>query len=285
MRYALIGMVVAVAMVACQFDTSGVASGPDASGSSPTDAAVPPQEIRLASANLRCLLDDWDARVQALAAELAAYRPSMVALQEVCRDDSRDGLAELQGMLEALTGTTYVAVRTDTHLAWDRYQEGIAVLVDQAIADATIVELPAGLFQRRAVVVRVPGLLLASTHLSFGDQQNARRAQMDTLLQAMSDIRGADETMVIAGDFNETPDGLVLTSALVAGFQDAWSTLHPADPGPTFPSAAPDVRIDFVLVAPGAAGLRPVSAERFLDTPTAGIMPSDHLGLQVVLAR
>lgn len=272
-------LLLSIALVACQFDASGVPGAADQPDSSP---AV---ELRLASVNLRCLLDDWDLRVDALATELAEYTPSIVGLQEVCRDGGRDGLVELQQRLEALTGRTYVALRAETHLAWDRYQEGVAVLVDGEVAQTHVVDLPAGLFPRRAVVVRTPQLLFASTHLSFGDQHAARSSQMSALLAAMADLEQAGDTMVIAGDFNETPGGAVLTSATAAGFIDAWDGLHPTDPGPTFPSTAPDVRIDFVLVAAGAGGLRPVAARRFLDIPRGGIMPSDHLGLQVVLAE
>jgi len=269
---------------ACQFDTSGLPGASADAGTATSDArAATP--LRIATVNLRCLLDDWDARRDAVVAELAAFRPALVGLQEVCHDDSRDALVELQQHLVDRTGRGYTAVRTDTHLAWDQYTEGVAVLVDQTVVDSAIIELPPGLFPRSAVAVRAGGVWFASTHLSYGDQATVRQAQMSALVDAMARLGEPGDSRVIAGDFNEDPGGLVLTTVLAEGYADVWSSLHPDDPGPTFPSSAPDVRIDYVLLASPDGQFRPTQVARFLDKPDHGIMPSDHLGVQAVLSR
>ncbi len=75
-------------------------------------------------------------------------------------------------------------------------------------------------------------------------------------------------------------------------FQDAWETVHPGDPGPTFDARNPLVRagevatavsrrIDVVLVRSGIHGptLQVRSCARVLDEPVGGVWASDHFGV------
>lgn len=99
---------------------------------------------------------------------------------------------------------------------------------------------------------------------------------------------------VIAGDLNSRRDNPLLQGAAVlmdeGGFADAWTGLHPGDPGYTCCRAGNlaggelDERIDYVLtrgdVAPTSAarvGVEPVAA-------TAPRWPSDHAGVVAGIA-
>src|SRR5436853_330091 len=59
---------------------------------------------------------------------------------------------------------------------------------------------------------------------------------------------------------------------------------YPADPGLTFATPAPFIRLDYLFQAPGPR-LVPVAARRLGLTPdAAGFYPSDHVGLVVEFA-
>lgn len=266
---------------------TGTAARPDATATpdaSPADAA--PVTVRAATANIRCLVDDWDGRLELLAADLVAIDADLIGLQEVCRDAARDALPELLGAIENRGGPVYYTLRADTHLAWDQYQEGIALLSRWPLADATIVDLPPGAFPRKAAVARIaaPGgpIVAAATHLSFGAARaDIRRQQLAEVRAAVDALRTAGEPAIIAGDLNETPTGAAITAAIAAGYADAWTAARPGDPGPTVPADAPVARIDYVLTR----ALTATAAARFLDTPSGALWPSDHLGVWADLIR
>ncbi len=271
-----------------------IEAAPD-SGSAVVDAALPaPSEdasadsLRLATLNLRCLVEEWDQRVPLIVEELAALDPDVIALQEVCRvAGGADALPDLVAKLEAATGSTYVVARANTHVAWDTYNEGIALLTRHRFESVETVDLPAGIFPRKAVVATIAtdthSLVAAVTHLSFGDQQGVRRNQLRSLREHLETLRTPETALLIAGDLNEGPDGSAVQGALSAGYQDAWGLLHANEAGLTYPANAPQARIDYVLVSAPGAGPQLVDAQRFLMEPSAGRYPSDHFGLWVEL--
>lgn len=288
-RFVVFGLLLGLG--ACQFDASGTPGtlaepGPDAASPLPDAAPAPAKAARVGTANLRCMIDDWGVRVHAIAAELAAIDAEVVALQEVCREPGgRDGLAELLDELELLTGVRYDAVRADTHWAWDRYDEGIAVITRVPVMTSEVVDLPRGTFARKAIVVRVASsagpLVFAGTHLSFGSEHaTTRRQQLAVARDAVAALRQPGDAAAIAGDFNETPGAPAVGAAVAAGYRDAWVEANPGDPGPTVPSPAPEARIDYVLVD----GMRAVAAGQFMAQPWGGIWPSDHRGVWAEIA-
>jgi endonuclease/exonuclease/phosphatase family metal-dependent hydrolase len=131
--------------------------------------------------------------------------------------------------------------------------------------------------------VRGQRLRFATTHLESFNAQ-VRVAQATELAAALSGFAGP---VTLVGDLNSVPGQEGEAVLVAAGFQDAWATLHPGQPGLTCCFAA-DLhetaqaltdRIDYVLtrgpLAPEAIeilGARP--AER-----VQGLWPSDHAGL------
>ncbi len=89
---------------------------------------------------------------------------------------------------------------------------------------------------------------------------------------------------VIAGDLNETPDGLAV-HYIKQSFRSAYEEVHGRDPLATFPTALTitdeaALCLDYILVSPA---VRCVSrAELFCDTPDRKddtLFPSNHVGL------
>jgi exonuclease III len=93
------------------------------------------------------------------------------------------------------------------------------------------------------------------------------------------------------GDLNSTPDAPGLRSLIDRlGFVDAFRAVHADDPGFTVfqpvrePARLARRRVDYVLLARGAAGLRVRASRVVLDAPGRGgdgdpLWPSDHYGV------
>jgi endonuclease/exonuclease/phosphatase family metal-dependent hydrolase len=246
----------------------------------PSVQAAEPAPLTVVSLNLRCLVDDWDARLPVMVDALAAVDPDLIGVQEMCAGGGRDNVNELLTALEARTLRAYTMERAFTHLSWgDAYDEGIAVIAAASRRDALVEELPPGAFPRKLLALRVVTeqgpIVLATTHLDHLDAAT-RASQAVDALAAIDGFAAEGEPVIATGDMNEAPDGAVHAAWAAAGFTDAWDALHPTDPGFTFPAAAPDARIDYVWVRGGAAAFAPAAA-------TVGDFGSDHLGLAATL--
>lgn len=107
-------------------------------------------------------------------------------------------------------------------------------------------------------------------------------------LQAEELLAGPANTplpVILAGDFNATPDSPAYADTIQAGFQDAWTQTHPTDPGYTWGPTGETTRdfnqrIDYVF----ARGAFHVQSALLVGTDpnfitAAGRYPSDHLGV------
>ena len=110
-------------------------------------------------------------------------------------------------------------------------------------------------------------------------------------LELLAGPANTPKPVVMAGDFNSPADGSGSTSyanIVGGGFSDAWSTVHPGDPGYTCCHAANlmgpsslTTRIDIVFFR--GAGFDAVEAEivgdEESDKTAGGLWPSDHAGV------
>jgi beta-glucosidase len=123
---------------------------------------------------------------------------------------------------------------------------------------------------------------IAVTHLSLS--LTARERSVRRLVDWL--WRQSDAPKILMGDLNDAPHSPTLRFLLAEAtppFADAWALAHPDEHGFTFPSHAPQHRIDYVLFTPPDAFV--VDDIRLVgDTPDAdGIYPSDHLGIVATL--
>ncbi len=256
---------------------AGTDAGGDAGGEPDAGAPV----LRVVSLNLRCLVDDWPARRPILIDALAALDPELLGLQEACAGEGLDNLAELVAGLEARTGRRYTVHRHITHRAWERFDEGLAIVAAVPVLGAGLVRLPGGVFPRVALVAELDTaqgrLGFGTTHLDHRDAET-RRGQAEALATALGARWGAGPA-VLTGDFNAGPDEPAHAPLAAAGLVDVWAALRPTEPGFTFPASDPTIRIDYVR----ARGRRPRRVERLLAAPVGGRFASDHVGLLVEL--
>jgi endonuclease/exonuclease/phosphatase family metal-dependent hydrolase len=86
-------------------------------------------------------------------------------------------------------------------------------------------------------------LRLFNTHLDYRGNPRIRRIQVQEMLSLIGPI---EEPTILLGDLNARPDAEEL-QVLFATLRDAW--VKENGPGYTYPSHAPDRRIDYLLVS------------------------------------
>ncbi|MGP3986150.1 endonuclease/exonuclease/phosphatase family protein [Streptomyces sp. 3N207] len=242
---------------------------------------------------------DGTARRAVLARELRRLRPDVLALQEVTRQD-----------VAALAEDGWY---TAPHPRWSA--DGVGAVLAARSPFGPVATDPLQVTGRTAdtewcgaVAAELPlpeplGTLLVVHHKPSWPYDYERERE----LQALAATRLAEQATrpgvrhtVLLGDLDATPDaaslrflrGLQSLDGSGVCFQDAWSAVHPGEPGPTFSPRNPlvrqgdmptavDRRIDHILVRCGAHGptLRVSSCERVLVQPVNGVQASDHYGL------
>jgi len=152
----------------------------------------------------------------------------------------------------------------------------VAILARHGLADPRCVALPnTGKNEPRAVLladVSLPGggtVLFASTHLEVVSETD--RLEQAAALNAL--VEDPEIPAILAGDFNALPD-----SAPMTVLQQHWTVADGENPAPTFPSDAPEIKIDYVLFRPAARWA--VVESRVIQDAVA----SDHCAYLAVLS-
>lgn len=205
--------------------------------------------------------------LERLAGVIRASGADLVALQEVDVGTGRAGGVDQAAELGRLTGMHAVFGEA---MPYDGGSYGEAVLSAWPVVAEDVIRLPAspGHEPRAAVLATVatpwggPPVTLVGTHLDH-TEDDADRVTQATVLA--SELTHAGRDVLLVGDLNAEPESRPIQVFLDAGWR-------PSDPtqAPTYPSAIPTKKIDWVLLAPGAAGH--VSSVEVLDEPLA----SDH---------
>ncbi|MFJ1706080.1 poly(A) polymerase [Kitasatospora sp. NPDC088346] len=132
-------------------------------------------------------------------------------------------------------------------------------------------------------------LVVATTHLSSDHSENGADRREAELARLAEGLAGLDGEVVLVGDFNDGGD----RPARALRLRDGWTEVHgPGDGTPTFdPHANPLAavsslsgrasRLDRILLR--GPGVRAATATLVGDSPTDGLFPSDHYGVQADL--
>jgi len=246
---------------------------------------------------------DYEARRVVLKQGLESWQPDIVALQETVWGNGYDQAADL-------LGDGYAVVR---HLGQESDGVGAALasrwpmgkpaqvdlrlppradLLPWAAALAVEIEAPEPI-GRLLFVHRKPTWQVGFAHER--EQQSVASARF-----VEQQLDGRDLHVVLAGDFDDTPDsssirfwtGRQSLDGTSVAYRDAWEALHPEDPGHTFTPENPLVRagqmpleigrrIDYVMVRCGTHGptLDVAACSRVFDEPVDGVWGSDHFGV------
>jgi len=222
-----------------------------------------------------------------LAQVIRDCRPDLVLLQEAGRPDVVERLAALTELPNwAASRGNSLAVLSRAPLA--RHEWHPLVRPGRGFLEVVLSETDCRLF----------GVHLSAVHSSWTERRRVR--EINLLLEGIRPHR--EGFHLLAGDFNTLAPGeqletrrlpprlrpLVWLSGgrisyqtiqvmLDAGYADGYRNLHPADPGFTFPTWDPHVRLDFVFMP--AVGTQRLKECRVITDGLAVARASDHFPL------
>ena len=224
-------------------------------------------ELRLLTYNVRSLRDDADA----VAAVIRACEPDVVCVQEAPRKlrwrSKRAALARKSGLVVA-TANRPGGLMVMTSLAVKVVSTRFTLLPKSPNLHQRAVELA-------HVELRGSRWSIACVHLGVDADERSRHLEP---LQAF--VGASESTLVVAGDFNNEPDGPIW-QAFAARMQDAYA-VAPDGPAETYPARRPRRRIDGIFVDPG---VEVVTCRVVNDDPERLIVASDHLPVLAVLRQ
>ena len=228
-------------------------------------------EFTVVTFNLHGMRERWWRREPLIVRELAELRPDVICLQEAATWSLQ--ARRLAWRLSRVTGTRYHTSQARKR-GWRGLFEGLAILSRRPLSEDEWLALGREGRIAQRVVVEVDGehLVIANTHL-----EHRRNTEMIRRSQAMSLARwleSQDEPIVLAGDFNDTPESGAL-QALTVGFRSAHRALEPALAG-TYSASSPSRVIDYILVV---ERVEVVEAGTCFAEPVDGVWLSDHVGL------
>ncbi|WP_328407511.1 endonuclease/exonuclease/phosphatase family protein [Streptomyces violaceus] len=243
---------------------------------------------------------DGSSRRAILAEELQRLGPDVLALQEVTREDTE--ALERSGW-HVLPHPRWSAEGVGAVLA-ARRPFGRTVSDTLEVTERTMDTDWCGVVAAELPLPETLGSVLVVHHKPSWPYGWERERELQALVTArLVESVMAERSLshaVLLGDFDATPQaaslrflrGLRSLGGLSVCFQDAWSTVHPGEPGPTFSSGNPlvrqgdmpeaaDRRIDYIMIRCGPHGptLRITSCRRVLAGPVNGVYASDHYGL------
>ncbi len=120
-------------------------------------------------------------------------------------------------------------------------------------------------------------------------------AQVLQAAELLSGPTNSNSPTVLVGDFNSPADGSgssTYASLIGAGFSDAWSVVHPGDPGYTCCQDADllnnpselSQRVDLILTRNGPLAVdADTVGEALADRTPSGLWPADHAGVVATL--
>lgn len=252
-------------------------------------------EFTAATLNLNNRANRWLARRGPLVAQLMDSQPDLLALQEVYFP-----LAQARWLRHQLNnrisgssrGPYQLAQRRKRHLI-NGYFEGVAVLSKLPIITHDSVGLGYGGRVALRVNVELPShraLDFVTVHLHHPrHDRQARQEQVMALIGWLND-RSRTPLQLIAGDFNETPDGPAIRQMKLV-YDSAYERVYGREPAATFPTAVvadweTEARcLDYIFLSKAFRAVQ--SAELFCRRPAPddpNLYPSDHVGLLARLA-
>ena len=209
-----------------------------------------PDVVRILSYNVKHGLGmDDQVDLERIASVIRLLEPDIVTLQEIDSVVARTGFEDQAAVLGELTGMRAVF---GGFMDYQGGRYGMALLSRYPIVEWANHRLPDGAEPRSALAARIellrpgygqaPRLVVVGVHLYATPEE--RYAQASRLIEVLSDERSP---VVLAGDFNSTPDSDVIRLLEAEG---GWERPRKFGERLTFPSDVPDREIDFIMFRP-----------------------------------
>ena len=249
--------------------------------------------ITVATLNLRNRSDRWLERRQLIVNELTERQPDLLSIQEIFLPIGQAKWIRSQ-LNSRLTGTSkspYTLIQKRRRHLIQGYYEGIGILSKVPVISQDLVHLGYGGRIGLRVSVELEGRKpcdFVSVHLhNIAGDREAREEQVLRLVSWLKE-RNPSPHQVVAGDFNEVPDGLAV-QLMRQSYRSAFVEFRGSDPIATFPTALrSDVEwsgcLDYIFIS--RAVKQVLDAGLFCTKPSPAdptLYPSDHVGLIAVL--
>ncbi len=215
-----------------------------------------------------------DFNLDYIAKIISTSEPDFVCLQEV---DFKTKRSHGLDIATELGQRTKLAPLFGKAMDFDGGAYGVGILSKYPILSSTVVNLPYSENKEPRVALAIQSqlpsgdtLTVISTHLDHLEDDSDRIKQVNML---NSTFLSSPFPIVLAGDLNDTPHSPSIN--LIEKYWQPSYTKH--SPAPTYPSDAPEKKIDYVLSAPQGSWI--VRSSEVIDDS----MASDHCAYLVEL--
>ena len=245
--------------------------------------------LRIATLNLNYYIEKhgpWELRKKLIVEQLRNINPHIIALQAVARHpDQYEGKDQALQLYEALTGYQSHYFQ-EAQTAADGTQQGNAVIAALPIIEKNYLKLTmkSGLddtnhriITRTSFKSKDETFDLYNAHFSWVEEQSTLNAD-----EAVKFIEKGHSMAVLAGDLNTTAESTSFLPFHKKKFTDAWYIAHKDEPGYTFESNNPSIRIDYFWLSPAIQG-KLKSIGILAPPPDSPARLSDHQGLVLEL--
>lgn len=253
--------------------------------------------LTVATINLRNRADRWRERRHLLVNQIYDAEPDLISLQEVYFP-IRQGQwlrNQINIRLKQVGKRPYQLVLCRKRHLFDGYYEGIGILTKLPVRYKDSINLGVGGRVALRINVELPThqtLDFVAVHLHHEQHANDVRKEQAMRLTGWLNNRGRNPLQIVAGDFNEIPNGLAI-QWMKQGFQSAHEVVYGREPLATFPTAlrlVPDGQggmetgmsakcLDYIFVSPT---IQVKNVSLFCNKPSSeddSLYPSDHAGL------
>lgn len=251
-------------------------------------------EISVATLNLRNRQDRWLSRRKLIVAELLDSQPDLVSLQEVYLPigQARWIRNQINSRISGRSAQPYHVIQKRRSNFIKGYFEGVAILSKFPILARDAVDLGYGGRVALRVNVELPSrrtLDFVAVHLHHkAEDREARLEQAMRLTSWLQEVNPVPR-QIVAGDFNETPDGPAI-QYIKSTYRSAFVEARGYEPVATFPTALVTQSngwsgcLDYIFLSKFSGQI--TEARIFCRKPAREdpkLYPSDHVGLLVKL--
>lgn len=249
--------------------------------------------LKVATLNLHGRQHRWRERRHLIVAQVMDAEPDLLSLQEInfATGQAKWLRSQINTRLSGSPREPYRLVQKQMVRLLRGSLEGVGILTRLPVISNDALDLGYdGRVAQRANVALPSGETLdfVAIHLHHvAYDRQARLEQVMTLTGWLNDTGGVP-LQVVAGDFNEVPDGPAI-GQMKQGYRSAMEEVRGYEPLATFPTALeprPDGWagcLDYVFIS---SGIEVVEAKIFANKPSGEdetLYPSDHVGLLATL--
>jgi endonuclease/exonuclease/phosphatase family metal-dependent hydrolase len=247
--------------------------------------------VTVATINLHDREDRWLERRRLLVSQLMGSDADLISLQEI-NMTNRQATWLCKQVNVRLSGSDQTPYQLVQKRHWRSLSNGIGVLSRLPVLYSESVNLGIGGRTALRVHVELPShQTMDFVTVQLHQVPYEREARQDQALKLMSWLHGHKRVpiQVVAGDMQETPDGLAVRH-IKQSFRSTFESIYGREPLATYPTAllkqAADLGLchDYIFVS--TAVHKVLNVKLFCDEPASDdntLYPSSHVGLLATL--